>query len=188
MVINSQAKGKRAERDLANWWKENGFPDAARAVKTGDRFTHDGGDLILENAAADFRLVVEVKHHAGGLSVLQVSQFGVKLLEQVRHSRGDMGVLIERRDAVADPGKWWAHVSAPVFAQLVIGYPDFICHFDTVWVPVRCSVAYFAELLRNAGLARPGTGVPASAVSGAARAAGLVTETVDNLMKTNGGT
>lgn len=149
--INSQAKGKRAERDLANWWKTHGFPDAARAVKTGDRFAPDGGDLILERG--HFRLVIEVKHHAGGLTDGQVIEYGTKLTRQVATSKGNMGVLVERRDRVSDPARWWVHLHPFDFALLVVPrIEDFGggLEFD-LWIPLACrtTVGYFAELLNR---------------------------------------
>lgn len=171
MPVNSQDKGKRAERDLANWWKDHGYPDAARAVKTGTSDTHDAGDLILEYY--DFRLCVEVKHHKGGLTDLQVDAFGAKLSQQCVQSKSNMGVLVERRDRVSDAGRWWAHIHARQFAQL-----ELMVH-RTSWVgtinpslafrPVRVSVGYLAELLRRAGLAYPGARVVSSATSDARR-------------------
>jgi len=157
--INSQSKGKRAERSLAAWWRYHGFPDAARYVKTGDRFTTDGGDLVLDSDG--FRLVVEVKHHAGGLTDGQVAEYGAKLIRQVRQSAGTMGVLVERRDRVADPGRWWAHVDPHDFAYLTVpriedlggelGYGP-----GWAWQPLACrtTVEHFAMLLRVAGLAK----------------------------------
>jgi hypothetical protein len=153
--VNSQAKGKRAERMLAAWWRDNGFPDASRYVKTGDRFAADGGDLVLEHG--EFRLVVEVKHHAGGLTDGQIAEYGEKLItKQVPQSKGTMGILVERRDRVSDAGRWWVHIDPYAFALLCTGYPDFVAD-----PPIRCSplacrttVDYFAHLLRSAGLAQ----------------------------------
>lgn len=169
MTINSQSKGKRAERDLANWWKVNGYPDAERAVKTGTAQTHDAGDLILEHYAdgfQTFRLCVEVKHHAGGLTDLQVASFGSKLGQQCLRSKSTMGVLVERRDRVSDAGRWWAHIHARDFAILELSnavYEQLGPHAG--FRPVRVSVGYFAQLLRRAGLARPLEVVVSSATS-----------------------
>jgi hypothetical protein len=150
--IDSQAKGKRAERALAAWWREHGFPNASRAVKTGDRLQPDGGDLVLQHG--NFRLVVEVKHHAGGLTDGQVAEYGNKLIGQVLQSKGDMGVLVERRDGVADPGRWWAHVTPFQFAALWRDgrTPNAVC-----WVPMACrtTVGYLATMLQAAGLTAP---------------------------------
>lgn len=168
MPINSQAKGKRAERDLAKWWKVNGYPDAERAVKTGTTQTHDAGDLILEWNR--FRLCVEVKHHAGGLSDLQVASFGAKLSQQCVQSKSNMGVLVERRDRVSDVGRWWVHIHARHFAVIELEpFPEQMLNPMTSWRPVRVSVGYLAELLRRARLASPAEGVVSSAVSGSRR-------------------
>lgn len=170
MAINSQAKGKRAERDLAKWWKTHGYPDAERAVKTGTFQTHDAGDLILEWDW--FRLCVEVKHHAGGLSDLQVDTFGAKLGQQCVRSKSKLGVLVERRDRVSDPGRWWAYLDAQDFALLRVPRLEdcgFMFEAHSRWEPVRVSVDYLAELLRGSRLASPGDGVVSSAVSGSRR-------------------
>jgi hypothetical protein len=155
--INSQAKGKRAERQLANWWKTHGFPDAHRAVVTGDRFAPDGGDLVLEHGG--FRLVIEVKHHAGGLTDGQVTEYGTKLVRQIAQSKGSMGVLVERRDRVSDPARWWVHLDPADFAYLVI-FPDYTLADwrGTGLRPLACrtTVGYFAELLRDTGFAEKG--------------------------------
>lgn len=170
MPINSQAKGKRAERDLANWWKDNGYPGAARAVKTGTTQTHDAGDLILE--WNDFRLCVEVKHHAGGLTPLDVQRFGDKLMDQVRESKSHLGILVERRDRVAYAGLWWAHLDAYDFALLrVPRLEDFGFAFsqNPQWQPVRVTVGYLARLLSDAGLAQPRVHLATCAESGSRR-------------------
>jgi hypothetical protein len=154
--INVGDKGKRAERQLAVWWRAHGFPDAARHVKTGDRFTPDEGDLVLVHG--DFRLVVEVKHHAGGLTDGQVTEYGQKLVrKQVPQSNGSMGILVERRDRVSDPGCWWVHLDPTHFALLEIEGVRPIPVGP--WVPLACrtTVGYFARLLTNAGLAGPHT-------------------------------
>lgn len=174
----SQDKGKRAERDLANWLKVSGYPDAARAVKTGDRFAHDGGDLVIDHWSEPgglFRLVIEVKHHAGGLTELQVAQFGAKLIEQVNVSHGNMGVLVERRDRQPDPARWWVHIHALDFSNLVLGRAPTRFPMRS-WVPVRCSAGFLLEMLQDAGLAQRPTGVVSSATSppdGAAQLAGM---------------
>lgn len=154
--INSQAKGKRAERTLATWWRDRGFPDAARYVKTGDRFTVDGGDLVLVHG--DFRLVIEVKHHAGGLTDGQLAEYGAKLVRQVQQSNGTMGILVERRDRVADAGRWWVHLAPVHFGllhsgvQLIAGRAGL--SQPPAWRPLACrtTVGYFAERLVAAGL------------------------------------
>lgn len=167
MTINSQAKGKRAERDLANWLKVNGYPDAARAVKTGDRFTHDGGDLILDHN--EFRLVIEVKNRASVLRDSEVKEFGEKLLHQVEQSRGDLGILVEKRQRVSNPGRWWAYVPARAFSVLQLGLSTLNISNASSWAPVRVPVSHIVMLLQAAGLASTNTGMVSSVSSGSRR-------------------
>jgi Holliday junction resolvase-like predicted endonuclease len=168
MTINSQAKGKRAELAVANWFKVNGYPDAGRAVKTGTTYTHDGGDLILEHG--DFRLCVEVKHRAGGLSDSEVLQFGRKLQQQIVMSKSDMGILVERRDRVGDPGRWWVHMHSSALATLEVwalrnGSAGLVFGAVADFRPVRLQLDYLATLLQKVGLAQPPEAVPSSAAS-----------------------
>jgi len=158
--INVGDKGKRAERALAKWWQAHGFPDAARHVKTGDRFTPDEGDLVLVHG--DFRLVVEVKHHQGGLTDGQITAYGQKLVtKQVPQSHGTMGILVERRDRVADPGCWWVHLIPEDFAYLVVprieDFGDGIgIRLNWEWESTcRTTVEFFAQRLQEIGLAAP---------------------------------
>lgn len=152
--INSQAKGKRAERDLANWWKTHGFPDAHRAVVTGDRFAPDGGDLVLQYG--DFRLVIEVKHHDGGLTDGQIAEYGAKLVRQTAQSKGTIGILVERRDRVADPARWWVHIEPSDFVLLIDNETDRLGQPLGAWNALACrtTVGYFAEMLTAVGLTK----------------------------------
>lgn len=118
-MINSQAKGKRAERDLASWLREQGWPNARRHVRTGDRYAADEGDIRLD-IGANRDLVIECKHYAAGLTTGDVVRFLDKLVH--RQCRGgDIGVLVERPTRVSDVGRWWAYLSAGTLATLVSG-------------------------------------------------------------------
>ncbi|HJT02278.1 MAG TPA: hypothetical protein VJ757_01420 [Pseudonocardiaceae bacterium] len=146
MTINSQAKGKRAERDLVAYLKSAGWPDARRHVRTGDRFTADEGDIRLEGPRGVGTVVLEVKHHAGGLNVGQVVVFLSKLWS-AQCRPGELGILVERRERVTDPGEWWAHMTWLTAFKLVglvmskqeVGTLDY----------VRTSVASAMELVRG---------------------------------------
>ncbi len=185
MTLNSQAKGKRAERDLANWFKVNGYPRASRAVKTGTRFEPDAGDLILEHL--EFRMVVEVKDHASPLTEGEIDKFGRKLVIQTIQfvPVADIGILVEKRTRVADPGRWWVHMPGYVYAVLAeLGQTP----SRFAWLrPIRTTVDDFVDRLRQAGLAGPLAAVADSATS---TPDGLATgaETAElHQMNTNGG-
>jgi hypothetical protein len=114
-MINSQAKGKRAEQAVATALTRSGLP-SKRHVRTGDRFTHDEGDLRLTVAT----VTIEVKDWAKGYSRNQVAELLSKLDRQKRP--GDLGLLVCKRVAVADPYGWDCWVTAVDAARLLTGY------------------------------------------------------------------
>lgn len=119
-MVDSQAKGKRAERALVLWLKEHGWPDARRFVQTGNGRDADQGDIRLEGARGAGTVVVEVKHYAGGLTDGMVQQFLTKLAgTQLR--RGELGLLVERRNGHADPGGWWCWLDVRTLTALLAG-------------------------------------------------------------------
>lgn len=99
-MIDSQAKGKRAERAVVSWLQANGFPEARRVIRTADARNADEGDVRIDG------VTIEVKHYRGGLTESEVDRFMKKLAIQKRP--GDVGLLVERRDRVSDVGSWWA--------------------------------------------------------------------------------
>jgi hypothetical protein len=117
-VVDSQAKGKRAEQALVRWLRENGWPDARRFVQTGTVRDADQGDIRLEGPRGVGSVVLEVKHYAGGLTDSQVLAFLHKLHEQ-QCRPGELGILIERRNAVAGPANWWAHLTVRTLVELL---------------------------------------------------------------------
>lgn len=130
-MINSQAKGKRAERDLVNYLKLGGWPSARRVVRTGDLYAPDEGDVRLDNNG---RVVVfEVKHYAGGLTAGQVEAFLGKL-QTTQCRPGELGILVERRERVSGPEEWWGWIAWMTFRRLLGVDPKY---FPTGTEPVR---------------------------------------------------
>lgn len=113
-MINSQAKGKAAERAVALALTRSGLP-SKRHVRTGDRYTHDEGDLRLTVAP----VTIEVKNWAKGYSRGEVAELLSKLERQKR--RDDIGLLVCKRTGVADPYGWDCWTSAFDAAQLLVG-------------------------------------------------------------------
>lgn len=111
-MVNSQAKGKRAERDVARALTRSGLP-SRRHVRTGDVYEHDEGDLRLTVAP----VTIEVKDWAKGYSRNQVAELLSKLERQKRE--GDLGLLVCKRTAVADPYGWDCWVTAQDAARLL---------------------------------------------------------------------
>ena len=114
LMVNSGAKGKRGERDVVRYLAANGWPSARREVRTGDLRTADEGDIVLTG------LTVEVKFYDGGLTEGSVTTY-LRKLSQVQKRPGDIGLLIERRQRVAEPGRWWCHATPEDAARLLTG-------------------------------------------------------------------
>jgi hypothetical protein len=115
-MVNSQAKGKTAERAVALALTRSGLP-SRRHIRTGDQFTHDEGDLRLTVAP----VTIEVKNWAKGYSRNQVAELLSKLDRQKRP--GDLGLLVCKRIGVADPYGWDCWVGAWDALQLLYGDP-----------------------------------------------------------------
>jgi hypothetical protein len=111
-MVNSQAKGKRAELQVANALTRSGLP-SRRHVRTGDTYTPDEGDLRLTVAP----VTIEVKDWARGYSRGQVAELLDKLGRQRR--TGDLGLLVCKRAGVADPYGWDCWVTAVDAARLL---------------------------------------------------------------------
>jgi hypothetical protein len=113
-MVNSQAKGKAAERAVALALTRSGLP-SKRHVRTGDRYTHDEGDLRLTVAP----VTIEVKNWAKGYTRGEVAELLSKLERQKR--RDDIGLLVCKRTGVADPYGWDCWVNPTDGMWLLLG-------------------------------------------------------------------
>lgn len=113
-MVNSQAKGKRAELAVAQALTRSGLP-SRRHVRTGTQFEHDEGDLRLTVAP----VTIEVKSWASGYSRGQIAELLAKLERQKRP--GDLGLLVTKPAAVADPYGWDCWVGAVTAVWLLHG-------------------------------------------------------------------
>jgi hypothetical protein len=91
-MFDSQAKGKRAERDVADYLTSCGLA-ARRHVRTGTATVHDEGDIRIPG------ITFEVKHWDGGLTYGTVNTLLRKL--ELQRGDGQLGVLVERVDSIA---------------------------------------------------------------------------------------
>lgn len=140
-MVNSQAKGKRAELAVATALTRSGLP-SKRHVRTGDRYTHDEGDLRLTVAP----VTIEVKDWAKGYSRGQVAELLTKLERQKRP--GDLGLLVCKRTGVADPYGWDCWVSAFDARALLVG-EDQSWEEHTSVVPFEHPVGFvFGDVVR----------------------------------------
>jgi hypothetical protein len=139
-------KGKKAERDVANYLTANGIP-ARRTVRTGDKNHSDDGDITIPGVC------IEVKNWSGGLTMGSVETLLRKL--EVQKGRKDFGLLVERLDRVADAGKWRVWMSPSDMARL-LSHSDMFTVYEHVlgrqdYEPISCRLAYVAYRLKAGG-------------------------------------
>jgi hypothetical protein len=115
-MVNSQAKGKQAERDVAAYLTRCGIP-ARRHVRTGTRDVADEGDLRLDTAP----VTIEVKNHAQPFTLKTLASLLHKLEGQKRS--GDLGLLVVKRAGSADPANWACYMTGIDASQLFSGDP-----------------------------------------------------------------
>jgi hypothetical protein len=146
---SNRNRGATAERELVKWLRDNGWPGAERAVRTGyrtaDRVSADPGDVTGTPG-----LVWQMKYTT---RFEEPAVFAANLAEteaQRAAAGADHGLLVQRRAGTADVGKWWVHVTGQSFAVLLTGQPA-----PTFGCVARVTLAEFALLLRRAGYGTP---------------------------------
>lgn len=94
----SRRKGNRAELDVANWLRANGW----KAVTTRSTSGAQGGaDLVT-----DAPVMWEVKNHAR----LALSEWVAQAVRNARPNRP--GVVIHKKPGKTDPGEWYVTMRA----------------------------------------------------------------------------
>lgn len=143
----NREKGAVAERQLVNWLRENGWPGAERAVRTGyrtaTRTSADPGDVTGTPG-----LVWQMKYTA---RFEKPSEFAANVAEteaQRAAAGADHGLLVQRRNGTADVGKWWVHVTGRAFAALLFPDREEVPEFECV---ARLTLAELVPLLWRAG-------------------------------------
>lgn len=146
---SSRQQGIRAERAVAAYLREHGWPDAERMVSTGwragGRERADTGDI-----GGIWPLVVQVKS-TGNLSTRDVARTLDDVDVQTIAAGGDYGVLVQRRHGKSDVGEWWAYTRVRELVALV-ETPDVAARQrDTSDEVVRLRLAGLVSLLQVAG-------------------------------------
>lgn len=116
-MVNSQAKGKQAERDVAAYLTRCGLP-ARRHVRTGTRDVADEGDIRLDTAP----VTIEVKNHAQPFTLKTLNSLIVKVGSQKRP--GDLGLLVVKKAGVSDPAYWYCYVDGIDASRLLSDDPS----------------------------------------------------------------
>jgi hypothetical protein len=115
-VVDSQAKGKAAERAVCSYLTQQGLA-ARRHVRTGDKDRPDEGDIRLDTAP----VTIEVKSWgtANPVTVGAARTLIEKLGRQKRP--GDLGWLVVKANGHANPAVWWCWSSTQSAFQLLAG-------------------------------------------------------------------
>lgn len=139
----NRRRGHQAERDLARWLRDHGFPHAERAVRTGfrasDRVSTDPGDIDGIPGVVISVKDCAVEQTAKWLDELAVMQAGARAVH---------GLLVHKRRGHADPARWWCWLRLDELVRLSVGdtppLPSMLLPDD---VPVRLQVGHLAPLL-----------------------------------------
>jgi len=113
---SNRRRGHDTERAVARYLRAVGFPHAERAEKNGwrtrDHVSRDPGDILGVPG-----IVWSVKNDARNEIPKWLNE-----AETVRHTHSaDLAILVVRRPRKADVSRWWAWVSLPGLARLLLG-------------------------------------------------------------------
>lgn len=111
----ARRKGANAERAVAAWLQDNGFPHAERRLSGAE---NDRGDI----AELGGGLVIEVKNQAS----LDLAGWVRQLENELINARADVGAVIAKRRSHTNVDDWYAILPARVLVRLLrdAGYGD----------------------------------------------------------------
>lgn len=103
----SKRKGSKAERDVVQWLKANGYPYADRRLAGA---TLDKGDI-----SGVLGVTIEVKDHkrmdlAGWIAELEI---------EMKNDNAWTGTVIHKRKGKGDVSEWYASMPAKVWLELL---------------------------------------------------------------------
>lgn len=130
-MVNSRAKGVKAEQDLGRYLRSFGAPwqDARRYVaagwSNGSSESADRGDM-----AGVPGFCIQVKDTQRAL----VGKFLHDTWRDVRDQAAAIAtpdgvvvpIIVEKRTGSAEPARWWLHMSATDYMALLLGRPVFL--------------------------------------------------------------
>jgi Holliday junction resolvase len=134
---SNRRKGHQAERDLAAYLRNAGWPHAERSVRTGyrtaDRTSPDSGDIDGTPG-----VVWQVKYAARE----SISRWMDETEVQRLAAKADIGVLVQRRVGHAAVREWWGWVHLVRLGGAAHGVE---------WSPVRMELGALVHVLHNLG-------------------------------------
>lgn len=149
----NREKGAVAERQLVSWLRENGWPGAERAVRTGyrtaTRVSADPGD-VTGTPGLVWQMKYTTRFEWPAVFAANLSE-----TEEQRVAAGaDFGLLIQRRAGTADVGRWWVWLRVADLARLLRPLPSARAT-DLGQPALRMELAGLVPLLRAAGYGTP---------------------------------
>jgi hypothetical protein len=149
----ANAKGKDGELRVANFLRDNGWPQAQRRVKTGwsvtGRASADLGDID-----GTPKIAWQVKAGETRDTALVIARLLLEATEQAVAAGADFGFAVVRRLGKADAGSWWAWCTANdlwALIELARDPENVLLAPEAESVPVRLELRDLVRLLRRAG-------------------------------------
>ncbi len=150
---SANRKGKDAEQAVARFLREHGWPDAQRTVRTGwksgDTRSRDRGDVDGTPG-----ICWQVKTSVEDFTDTRVLRVLAATADQAVASGADLGIVVQRRNGAADPGRWWTWTTAGDLLALADAArnPDVLTVPEPhLSFPVRLMLADLVPLLHAAG-------------------------------------
>jgi hypothetical protein len=109
MANPNKRMGDKAERDVAAWKRENGWPYADRALGAGR--AADRGDITGIPGVCE-----QVKDRG----TIRLREWFDEMLDQKANARADTGVLIIKRRGTSDVGRWYAVLEVEDLNRLML--------------------------------------------------------------------
>jgi Holliday junction resolvase len=103
----AKIKGSKAEREVVNWLKENGYPYADRRVAGA---TLDKGDI-----SGVLGVTIEIKDH----KKMDIAGWVKELEIEMANDKGWTGAVVHKRKGKADVGEWYATMPVKIWIELI---------------------------------------------------------------------
>jgi hypothetical protein len=140
MPNSNRDKGLRAERDVAQYFRDAGIATAERRVVTGWHRT-DRSDPDLGDIKGVPGICIQVKDvvvsYPRGLAGKALAEVMAQTMTQCDAASEVVPLLIEKRTRIANPGEWWAWLPGNIYSAITTGCDPY--GNPTMWnnYPVR---------------------------------------------------
>lgn len=145
---SNRRKGHDAERQLAEYlrqWWHSATRKSDNGWRKDDLVSADHGDIKGTPG-----ICWQVKY----VAALNVFKSLASTVEQTIAAEADYGILVERREGKADPGRWWAWLTVLDLGRLIGPDDEVLTRLPSspaLVAPVRMEVRHLVSLLLLAG-------------------------------------